>query len=187
MAEQRNTFFVLTGGPGSGKSTLIDALRQRGVATVAETGRRIIQTQVAIGGTTLPWKKPLDYAKMELGVGLVAYCEANPQQLTIFDRGILDPMGFLTVIEQDIPDFMHAAAQQYRYNPLVFIAPPWEEIYCRDSERKQDFSEASATYDAMVKVYGEAGYELMELPRAPVNERLAFVWDHMQQPESACA
>ena len=33
---------VVTGGPGSGKSTLIDALAAAGVATSAEVGRAII-------------------------------------------------------------------------------------------------------------------------------------------------
>jgi predicted ATPase len=177
MIEQKNTFFVLTGGPGSGKSTLIDALRKRGIATVAESGRQIIQTQMAIGGDALPWENPLDYAKMDLGIGLVRFRETDAQRTTIFDRGILDPLGFLTVIGHDIPSFMHTAASQYRYNSQVFIAPPWKEIYCLDTERKQDFQEAVATYDAMMKIYGDAGYELVELPRTSVLERLDFVWD----------
>ena len=44
------TFFVLTGGPGSGKSTLIQALDEAGYSTMGEAGRAIIQEQAAIGG-----------------------------------------------------------------------------------------------------------------------------------------
>ncbi|XAT60644.1 AAA family ATPase [Rhodobacteraceae bacterium Araon29] len=185
MAELRDNFFILTGGPGSGKSTLINALRTLGVASVPESGRRIIQTQQVIGGDVLPWKDPMAYAQMELGVGLVTYCETDPTQKTAFDRGILDPLGFLTAIGQEIPEYMHQATRRFRYNRTVFIAPPWKKIYARDAERKQNFREASATYEAMVKVYDKSGYKLVELPCANVEERTEFVKEKMMasQPE----
>jgi len=44
------TFFVITGGPGSGKTTLIDALEEAGFARTVEAGRGVIQDQVAIDG-----------------------------------------------------------------------------------------------------------------------------------------
>lgn len=44
-----------------------------------------------------------------------------------------------------------------------------------DVERRQDFAEAEATYEAMVAVYTELGYELMMLPSAPITERACFV------------
>ena len=48
-------FFVLTGGPGSGKTTLIDALAARGYACSLEAGRAVIRHQQDIGGNALPW------------------------------------------------------------------------------------------------------------------------------------
>ena len=38
-------FIVLTGGPGSGKTTLIEALRRLGLAAAPEAGRAIIKEQ----------------------------------------------------------------------------------------------------------------------------------------------
>ena len=46
--------FVVTGGPGSGKTTLIDALAQGGCARSIEAGRGVIQDQVAIRGPGCP-------------------------------------------------------------------------------------------------------------------------------------
>ena len=39
------------------------------------------------------------------------------------------------------------------------MAPPWRAIYVTDKERKQSFAEAIKTYDLMVRVYEELGYE----------------------------
>ena len=47
-------FFVLTGGPGSGKTTLVDALKALGYATTAEAGRGVIREQMESGGDACP-------------------------------------------------------------------------------------------------------------------------------------
>ena len=60
-----------------------------------------------------------------------------------------------------------------------FIAPPWREIFEQDAERKQDFAEAQATYQAMVAVYTGLGYELVTLPLVPLPERARFVRAHL--------
>jgi len=46
--------FVITGGPGSRKTSLIAALGACGLRTMSEAGRAIIRDQTVIGGTTLP-------------------------------------------------------------------------------------------------------------------------------------
>ncbi|PLK73425.1 ATPase, partial [Klebsiella pneumoniae] len=47
--------FILTGGPGSGKSAIIDSMIKRGFWCSKEAGRGVIQDQVNIGGDALPW------------------------------------------------------------------------------------------------------------------------------------
>lgn len=42
---------IISGGPSSGKSSLLAALRQHSFKTMPEAGRAIIQDQVVIGGT----------------------------------------------------------------------------------------------------------------------------------------
>src|SRR3546814_5798648 len=48
----------------------------------------------------------------------------------------------------------------FAINPAC-SSPPWREIFAADAERKQDFAEAQATYQAMVAVYYGLGYELV--------------------------
>lgn len=63
----------------------------------------------------------------------------------------------------------------FRYHRRVLIARPWEEIFQQDRKRTQDFAEAVRTYEAPASTYVEYGYELVEVPRGSVEERVGFV------------
>ena len=48
--------YVITGGPGTGKTSLIEELKTVGYQTVKEVARDIIKEQQLQGGNALPWK-----------------------------------------------------------------------------------------------------------------------------------
>lgn len=171
---------VITGGPGSGKSTLIEALAGRGVATSAEVGRAIIKEQVAAGGTALPWADHGAFAEQMVVREIAAHQAALATgEAVVLDRGVPDVIGFLRVSGLAVPPPIDAAARTYRYNPRVFIAPWWPDIFTTDAERKQTPEQARATFEVMVGTYRDYGYRLIELPRDTVAARVAFVLDHI--------
>jgi predicted ATPase len=171
-----NTFFVLTGGPGSGKTTLIDALRAEGFPAAEEAGRGIIRDQVAIGGSALHWADQKLFAELMLAWEMRSWNQAFAAGgLVFFDRGVPDCIGYLTLCSLPVPQHFHRAAEKFRYNKTVFILPPWQEIYGNDTERKQDFTEAVRTFEAVAAAYAACGYDLVEVPRAPIADRLAFI------------
>jgi predicted ATPase len=168
--------FVVTGGPGSGKSSLLDALAKTGVRHMPEAGRAIIQDQVRINGSALPWADRLAFAEQMLGWELRSHREALAASGPILmDRGVPDVLGYLLLCALSVPEHIRRAAELYRYNRQVFIAPYWPEIFTQDAERKQDTREAEATFKVMAKTYSDLGYELIELPRASIEERASFV------------
>ncbi|HEU4961808.1 MAG TPA: AAA family ATPase [Sphingomonas sp.] len=171
---------VVTGGPGSGKSTLIDALAAAGVATSPEVGRAIIKEELAAGGAALPWRDHHAFAERMVVREVAAHQAALASGRTVvLDRGVPDVIGFLRVSGLAVPPHIDAAARACRYNPRVLIAPWWEDIFTTDAERKQTPQEARATFAVMVATYRGYGYRLVELPRATVAARVAFVLDQI--------
>lgn len=179
MPDETDRLIVITGGPGSGKTSLIEALAATGRAVRPEAGRTIIRDQQGIGGRGLPWVDPVLFAELMLAADLHSHAEAlTGRGEVFFDRGIPDIAGYLMLCGLAIPESVEQAARQLRYRPTVFIAPPWRGIFTQDAERKQDFAEAERTYAVMAEIYPRYGYGLVELPRASVSERVAFVLDH---------
>src|SRR3546814_4145842 len=73
----RPDFHVITGGPGSGQRTLIEALAVEGFDHMPEAGRAILRDQVAIGGAALPWAHRAAFADLMLGWELRSWHEAH--------------------------------------------------------------------------------------------------------------
>ena len=162
MPEPTDKFFVLTGGPGSGKTALIEALGARGFATVPEAGRGIIRDQVAIGGSALPWAEPALFTEMMLAWEMRSHAAAIREAAPVFfDRGVPDTLAYLQLCGLPVPEHMKVAARRFRYGRRVFIAPPWPEIGEQGEERRPTPADARRTCEAMAAIYPQFGYELM--------------------------
>lgn len=180
MSTESEHFYVITGGPGSGKTAIIEALRSRGYPCSVEAGRGIISDQVAIDGPALPWRDPMLFSELMLSWEMCSYHLAEKSAIpAFFDRGVPDVLGYLRLMNIPAPEHMQNAATRYRYNRTVFIAPPWPEIFRQDRERKQDFEEAVRTYDALVATYTDLDYRLVVVPRTSVEDRALFILDRL--------
>ncbi|HEP0918741.1 TPA: AAA family ATPase [Klebsiella aerogenes] len=176
MSSKQLQRIIITGGPGSGKSTLISKLSHRGYKCFPEAGRGIIQNQVSIGGNALPWGDRGAFAEFMLCWEMRSWSEAEEYaEACFYDRGIPDVAGYLRLINHDTPDYLENAIAKFRYNQTVFIAPPWREIFAQDAERKQSFEEAVLTYHSMIETYQQYGYQLLELPCIPAEDRADFI------------
>jgi predicted ATPase len=172
--------FVVTGGPGAGKTALVEALATAGVRTLPEAGRGIIRDQRAIGGPALPWVDCAAFAEAMLVWEMRSHAEARRADgPVVFDRGVPDVIGFLRLCGLPVPAHMARAAEAIRYDRRVFLAPFWPEIFAPDAERLQNPEQAEATCRVMEEVYGALGYDLVRLPPVPVAERVRFVRDVM--------
>lgn len=181
MQDDPDRFFVLTGGPGSGKTTLIEALKSAGLGTAPEAGRGIIRDQAAIGGQALPWDDRALFAELMLSWELRSWHAAREEPGPVFfDRGIPDTIGYLRLCGLPVPDHVKRAAESFRYARRVFVAPPWPGIFSQDDERKQTFEEAVRTFESVTDTYAELGYELALLPLASVEERMRFIRDAVE-------
>lgn len=165
--------YVVTGGLGTGKTTVIDALGGA-VMAITEPARELIaQHRAETGGASLDGD-PERFVERLVDLSIEKH-QSVPQGATaVFDRGVPDCVAYATVYGID-PDPAIEAAARYRYESPVFVAPPWKEIYATDEMRTATYAQAEEFHTAVVSAYDDLGYELIELPRASAEERAAFI------------
>lgn len=144
------SYYVITGGPGVGKTTLLNELSSKGFKTVPEDARRIIKEQVQTTGDGLPWENNALYAQLMFDASLATYqrvAKETTARIVFFDRGILDTICYMEMEDIPVSEELNNLTNAHPYAQKVFILPPWKEIYELDNERKQTWEEAVYTFD----------------------------------------
>lgn len=164
---------VITGGPGTGKSTLLAAAEAEGVFVSPEVAREILRQP---GGMELRENDPAGFAQAMLEREVAAFNDsAALLGAILFDRGFPDIAGFLELSGLPIPGELDRICRELRYEGPIFRAPPWKEIYATDPERIQDWGAALESDRAVISAWRRYGYVPIDLPLASVSERLSVV------------
>lgn len=175
---ERDRFIVLSGCSGGGKSSILEELARRGYATVGEPGRRIVQAETDPASARLPWNSLAGFSQAAIELALDDYRRAQDTPgLVFFDRGLIDALLALQHATAQPPtdDFISPR----RYHRLVFLTPPWEQIYVADAERRHAFAEATREYERLVEGYPTLGYDVSILPRTDISTRADIVLERL--------
>lgn len=166
---------VITGGPGTGKTTLLAELAAMGYLTVTESARAVIAERLARGESPRP--DPLAFAHEILCRDIEKYAREGQQsgRWVFFDRGAVESIAMVHEASPLPAAELAGLLDSYRFHHLVFILPPWEAIYVTDAERDHSFAHACRVHAMLVSWYGRCGYVLHEVPRLPPLERALHV------------
>jgi len=171
----KNNYFIVTGAPGSGKTSIILALKQLGYNAIPEFAREIISEQRTIEGEGIYDRNPFLFKELMLSRAIQDYQQRQNKELNFFfDRGIPDILAY-----SDCFNLVKAAevnaARYFRYNKTVFFAPSWRDIYTSDKDRLINFDEAKQFGDNLHKIYTELHYDVVELPHISPHDRAEFI------------
>jgi predicted ATPase len=169
--------FVIAGGPGSGKSTLIEALSDAGETCYEESSRVLIREQLAQGGRLVPWEDLTAFAQECSERMRAQITDSAYRGRCFFDRGLPDLIGYLSRDGRAAPDEWRTASRAYA--SVVFFAPPWREIFLNDAERPQTFDEAQELSVHIRRAYLDCGFHVIELVKGSVADRRRQVLDYL--------
>ncbi len=175
-----DNFVVISGCSGGGKSTLIDELRRRGHAVVAEPGRRIVREEREGNGNALPWIDMAAFARRAIDMALRDRKDASGEKgWVFFDRSLIDATAALQHVSGN--PVVHRYGRQHRYHSRIFLTPPWPELFASDEERRHGLTEAMEEYQRLLAAYASLDYVIDLLPHAPVDQRADYILSRLAQ------
>ena len=171
---------VLTGGPGTGKTSVIQLLEKRNYTILPEISREVILQAQKEGIEQLFLEKPLLFSELLLEGRIKQYKEAEQgeAEYIFIDRGIPDVVAYMDYFGSEYPSRFQEVCEIYLYE-RVFVLPPWEAIYTSDNERYESFDQAKEIHKHIIHTYSTNGYQPIEVPCGTLEERTSFILEHL--------
>jgi len=167
---------VLIGGPGTGKTSVLNEFTERGFHCKVEVSREVTLKAQKEGIDQLFLTEPLLFSEKLLEGREKQFLEATKSdaKIVFFDRGIPDVHAYMNYFNTNYPTSFLEKSHKYKYDK-IFIFSPWEAIYTSDNERYETFQESILIDDFLQDAYKEIGYNLIKVPFGSIKERTDFV------------
>lgn len=171
---------VIIGGPGTGKTTIIDGLTAKGYCCYPEISREVTMEAKKQGIEQLFLENPLLFSELLLEGRKKQFANACEEdcEVVFLDRGIPDVLAYMHYIGDSYPLHFDKACRESKYDK-IFILPPWEEIYTSDAARYENYEQAKLIYNHLKETYTKYGYDLIEVPKDSLDNRILFILDQI--------
>ncbi len=171
MTKKELTRIAIIGGPGTGKSTVLDILAKRGYQIVPEAGRIIIK-EVQAKNQDSPAKRA-SYAFQNKISKLQFKLENNFKEGIVFsDRGIVDGYVYSKLNRLKVPNIITKHGKNRYRSVFILDSLP---VYKNDQVRLRDEKTAKKIHSDLRKAYIHFGYTPISVPVLSPNERVEFI------------
>jgi len=167
---------VITGGPGTGKTAIINQLKSEGYYCFEEISRQIILEAQKEGIEQLFLTDPIIFSQKLLDGRALQFKEAetSTEAKVFLDRGIPDVLAYMDYLGTKYPEPFVEACKDFVYDK-VFVLAPWKEIFISDNERYENFDQASKIHEYLVKTYKNYGYKVIDVPFGSIKDRAQYI------------
>jgi len=166
-------WYVITGGPSSGKTTTVNLLKERGYITTFEHARHYLDTQRLKGRTVEETRK--NQKEFQLGVldmQIEQESEISPDVLVFLDRAIPDALAYYRFLNLPVAEKLMVALQTVSYKKIfVLDSLPMKNDYARN----EDNTAQKKIHDLLIEVYESLHFPVVRVPVLPPNERVDFI------------
>ena len=175
---------VLTGGPASGKTTLLNYIRSRNYFCFPEVSRDITKKAQEQGIPHLFLKDPLAFSQEVWKQRRKHFRQADSLPETssplFYDRGLPDTVAYHRYTNEYYPEIWDRYCQDNRYD-CVFYLPPWKEIYVQDTERYETFAEAEKIAAHLKETYESYKYTVIEIVPGSLEDRFVQIKTYLRK------
>jgi predicted ATPase len=164
--------YVLTGGPGTGKTTILNELAKKGFKTFPEAARTISETDDRFKGQSSQGTDVKEFQKaiFELQKEQIGSCD---NETIIVDRSFGDSIAYYKIRGIEIPKEFLEYAKKVKYQK-IFLCDPLPN-YETDTLRQESIEEQKFAHELIIKTYKDLGYNPIIVPFMSVEDRVNFI------------
>ena len=177
MMTETHPWYVLTGGPCAGKTTLVREFEADGIKVIHESARVIIEEGLSAGKTLEEIRAdPAAFTAAIIARDVANLSRHLGTERVFFDRSILDNIAYHRILNLTPSAELLAAAERAAFRK-VFLLDLLD--YRLDEARNETPEEARRIQDALETAYREYGIPVVKVPVLPVEERVAYVVENL--------
>lgn len=165
---------VITGGPCSGKTTLVSELKKRGFTVLHEVARALITEQRALNSELLPDKNKHAF-QLELMHRQIENEKKikSKNEFIFIDCGIPEGIAYFEVDSEAAPEQLWKAAKERDY-AYVFLLEQ-NPVFVSDGLRIEDGERSHKLSMLIETTYKKLGYKIHRIPFTDLNRRIEFI------------
>lgn len=175
-------WYVISGGPSSGKTTLISELAAKGYKTVDEAARFLIEQKLKESKSVEDIQNTDGFQKEVLELQLQNEKNAPRNETIFFDRAVPDGLAYCRFQKLNVPEYADLNLQN-RYKKIFFC----EQLPVYKDNIRVESDEAAHELSRLIyKTYRDLGYEIIDLPAAPTpDDRIKIVLSGISKGRSS--
>lgn len=167
---------MITGGPGTGKTTTLEYLKKEGFYTVQEVAKIVIAEELRKDGEALPWKNVDAFQRKVMKRQLDVEEQLPLNKIVFLDRGLPDGLAYYCLHGLKPPDELLKLSKG-RYAG-VFLLDPLSN-YIRDVIRREDRLTSLRLHELLSKIYIELGYDVTRIRETSTKERVRIIKQYL--------
>ncbi|MEK7390595.1 MAG: ATP-binding protein [Patescibacteria group bacterium] len=168
---------VITGGPGVGKTTVLELLSAYKYATVPETARAVIEEETIKDSDMLSWKNLVKFQE-EVAKRQLQAEQSTRSKITFLDRSLIDGYAYCALGKVQPPEIILQHGRS-RYGKVFLLEPL--DVYVTDRARAEDRELAYVIHNEISKSYSFFGYDLIKVPVFLPEKRVEFIIGHLTE------
>ncbi|MGD9159570.1 MAG: AAA family ATPase [Desulfobacteraceae bacterium] len=181
--------YIITGGPYSGKSSVLELLEKQGIQVMRETARLIIREDQEKKKSDpsyqhlYPWEDQSIFCRRCHERQMEREKELSGD-MVILDRSIIDNLAYAAVEKIELNPKIYKDIDNAGYEKKVFFLELLPS-YKTDTQRKDSEEQVKAVHRELHNVYSSLGFEIISIPvfsddkDANIMKRAEFILEHI--------
>lgn len=170
-------WYVVTGGPSSGKTTTVDLLRARGYTTTIEHARHFLDLKRIEGRSVAEVRaRRIEFQRGVLLMQLEQESVLDPDAVVFLDRALPDSLAYYRFLGIDPDPLLLESLERTAYRKafildLLPLAP--------DYARTEDVFAQRSIHELLIEVYREQSIPVIPVPVLEPGERVEFILERL--------